>query len=447
LNNRPIQVFSADIIQPGDLNEFSGNDTLNQTIDRLAKGCIIDVLTIIKTNLTAIANSGGVLSDLRGQMVSDPRKFDPIKKEQARKSRSRKTKDGSFSAKTEEDMNIMTGVSINSKPRADGRFQGYIIEDGKRSYVYGRTQDEVALKIKKYIKNGIPKKKKKSDSPTVREWAERWLELYKIPNLKPKSIESIRYSLRKIYPRFGDTPLGELKTMDLQEFFLSITQTRARDLALTVMTEMLEKARKQGVIAANPCEGVEIKKHVTQKKDALTPEQTETLLAAVKGTTIEGIFTLLLTGGFRIGELLALTSDDVDFKNNTVSINKDVVFVKGKRIVQTTKTQAGVRTIPLPQSSIDLLKGRKGQLFDMTYNAVRNGFRRLSEKTGIDVSAHKLRHTYATRLEEAGVPPKVKQYLLGHSDVDMTQNVYTDTQMHYVNRFIPQITGAFDTET
>ena len=233
--------------------------------------------------------------------------------------------------------------------------------------------------------------------------------------------------------------------MDLQEFFLSITQTRARDLALTVMTEMLEKAKKQGLIAANPCEGVEIKKHVAQKKTALTPKETAILLKAVKGTTIEDVFTLLLTGGFRIGELLALTSDDVDFKHNTVSINKDVVFIKSKRIVQTTKTQAGVRTIPLPQSSMDLLKGRKGILFDMTYNAVRNGFRRLYEKTGIEVTAHKLRHTYATRLEEAGIPPKVKQYLLGHSDLDMTQNVYTDTQMHYVNRFTSQITKAFDT--
>lgn len=54
-------------------------------------------------------------------------------------------------------------------------------------------------------------------------------------------------------------------------------------------------------------------------------------------------------------------------------------------------------------------------------------------------------YTYSNRLEEVGVPPKVKQYLLGHAKLDTTQNVYTDTQAHYVNRFLDDIRGAFDT--
>ena len=85
-------------------------------------------------------------------------------------------------------------------------------------------------------------------------------------------------------------------------------------------------------------------------------------------------------------------------------------------------------------------------MFNTTYNAVRNSFRRLVEKTGIKLSAHILRHTYSDRLEEAGVPPKVKQYLLGHANLDITQNTYTDTQLHYVSRFLDQITTAFDTK-
>ena len=56
-------------------------------------------------------------------------------------------------------------------------------------------------------------------------------------------------------------------------------------------------------------------------------------------------------------------------------------------------------------------------------------------------------HTYSNRLEKAGVPPKVKQYLMGHAKMEITQNVYTDAQSHYISRFLPEITGAFDTET
>ena len=346
-------------------------------------------------------------------------------------------------------MNInVPGISINSKPRSDGRYQGYIVDGGIKKYIYGRSTNEVIMKIKEIMRTGIPKGKTRKDkSPTLKEWAEKWLELYKIPNLKPKSIESIRYSLKKLYSKFEKVRLNSLKTIELQEFFLSIKQTRARDMALSVLNEMLEKARKQGVIKTNPCEGVEIKKHVQQKKKGLTPDDQKVLETAVKGSTLEPVFTLLLTGGFRIGELLALTSDDVNFESNTVTINKDVVFIDGKRIVQTTKTESGVRTVPLPASSIELLKGKKGVLFNTTYNAVRNSFRRLVEKTGINVSAHVLRHTYATRLEEAGVPPKVKQYLLGHADLDITENVYTDVQSHYVSKFLEKITTAFDTKT
>ena len=76
---------------------------------------------------------------------------------------------------------------------------------------------------------------------------------------------------------------------------------------------------------------------------------------------------------------------------------------------------------------------------------MQNLFKRLTKKTGINISAHILRHTYSNRLEEAGIPPKVKQYLLGQAKLDTTQNVYTDTQAHYVGRFLDDIRGAFDT--
>ena len=59
------------------------------------------------------------------------------------------------------------------------------------------------------------------------------------------------------------------------------------------------------------------------------------------------------------------------------------------------------------------------------------------------MSLHVLRHTYATRLEEAGIPAKVKQYLMGHSSLDMTENVYTDTQKAYVERVSDKIRQIF----
>lgn len=355
------------------------------------------------------------------------------------------------------------GISASSKPRSDGRYQGYITDKtGKKIYIYGRTKEEVIEKITDYIKNGLPKKKKgfvlrlpspyierreteeKSKTPTLKEWGMKWFELYKKPNLKPKSAQNVECSLNNLIKAFGDTPLDQLNTDELQYYFLSFKAERTRDLCIGVLKNMLEKAKKRGIITQNPCDGLEIKPHEKKRRKGLTPEQQEILLNAVKGSLLEPIFVLLLTGGFRIGELLALTADDVDFEKNTVNINKNVVFINGERIVQKTKSEAGNRIIPLPAPSMKFVpKKDKGDLFPQTYNAIRCAFVKLSKKTGIRVSAHILRHTYSNRLEEAGIPAKVKQRLLGHANLDVTQNIYTDTQQHYVDRFINRILEAF----
>ena len=428
-NKKTLEQYGLTLLtatEPSDDEEYGG------IIDEFAD----DIINVIKSRLK---NKLTVPLDESDRSIG--RKSQSLKKED----------DGlnskAFSLREEEDMNItVPGISVNSKPRADGRYQGYMIDNGVKKYVYGRSREEVVLKIKTYMKNGIPvgNKPKKDKTPTLMEWGEKWLELYKLPNLKPKSIEIIRQALKRLYDRFAGVRLGSLNSLELQEFFLSMPQSRSRDITLTTLNEMLEKARKQGIIKVNPCEGVEIKKHVQKKKKGLTPSEQQTLLEAVKGLALEPIFVLLLTGGFRIGELLALTDEDVDFETNTVTINKDVVFVNNKRVIQTTKTEAGTRKVILPQSSMEHLKGRKGVLFDVTYNSVRIAFGRLSKKTGIEVTAHILRHTYATRLEEAGIPPKVKQYLLGHASIEMTQNVYTDAQEHYVDSFSDKIKGVFD---
>ena len=67
---------------------------------------------------------------------------------------------------------------------------------------------------------------------------------------------------------------------------------------------------------------------------------------------------------------------------------------------------------------------------------------RIAKKTGLNVTLHILRHTYATRLEEAGIAPKLKQYLLGHASLEMTQNTYTDIQTDYVYTLSDKIRQA-----
>lgn len=343
----------------------------------------------------------------------------------------------------------ITGVSINSKPRKDGRYQGYILRDGEKKYLYGKTPEEVAIKIKVYLKEAenFPKKKKKvHQSPLFKDYVNEWSEKYKKPNLKPKSYESLTYSLKHAINDFGEKPIGNITSDDLQEFFNGLGQTRTRDLCATYVGQVFEKAFDTGIIKRNPYKAVEIKASKGKKKKALTPEQQEKFLSSINGRAHSLLYRLLLSTGIRVGEALALYKTDFNFNKHTVIIDNDVVFIEGNRIEQeNTKTEAGSRVLPVPEKLCnEIAKLPDGLLFPFSYNAVRQSLDRLSERLGFKVTAHLLRHTYNTRLEEAGIPPKVRQYLMGHAKLDMTMNTYTDVQEHYVESSTANVRNLFD---
>ena len=131
----------------------------------------------------------------------------------------------------------LSGVCISKKPRKDGRFQGYITKDGIKKYVYGRSRDDVEKKIKEYLQSGIPQKKrrKKDNSPTLSEWLDKWLELYKKPNLKPNSYILICNVLLQARAKLGKKLLHLITAEELQAFLISMKAPRMRDLCMTYL--------------------------------------------------------------------------------------------------------------------------------------------------------------------------------------------------------------------
>ena len=134
----------------------------------------------------------------------------------------------------EEQMIIeLPGVSVNSIPRKDGRFQGYLTDgEGKKKYIYGRSYKDVTEKIqikfrlmqnamKRNVKEnserkeGIIKKfenskKKAKEVHPFNEYLEGWIEKYKAPNVKPTTLQSIRTAVKPALIAFGETPIEEI---------------------------------------------------------------------------------------------------------------------------------------------------------------------------------------------------------------------------------------------
>lgn len=229
----------------------------------------------------------------------------------------------------------IAGVSINSKPRKDGRFQGYAVtEEGRPKYFYGKSREEVAQKISDFLK-GVQKTKRKTGGKTIvtfGEFYEKWLELYKKPNLKPTSITNIVDTLKPALAKFADVPITKIMTDDVQALLLSIKSPNTRGKCKVNINQIFTRAHKSGLIKINPCDNLEIKKHQDRHVDGLTPDQQQTFLGATSKSKYSLLFRLLLAAGVRVGEALALYKSDVDFDKCTLSITKDVIFIKGKRI-------------------------------------------------------------------------------------------------------------------
>lgn len=147
----------------------------------------------------------------------------------------------------------------------------------------------------------------------------------------------------------------------------------------------------------------------------------------------------MMATGVRIGEALAVYWEDVDFEAGTVAVNYTVIRAKGVGLIRkSTKTEAGERTLPLPNWALDMLKRRhattsfpNGPIFPNALGGLRdpsNTRRDLRKARGGEefawVTSHVFRKTAATILDEAGLTPRLVADQLGHARPSMTQDVY-----------------------
>lgn len=412
-------------------------------------------LTEEQTN-ALLAHLNGIYAIIgyaQGKAQSYEARRDQIKTiniEELRRQAQEKQEGNALTTPQEGQMKIfIPGVSMNSKPRKDGRFQGYVIRNGEKRYFYANEKDALEEKVRRYlleVDSSTKKTEQQKKFPKFGEYVEKWLRLYKAPNLKPTSMESIRNTVRAALKRFSQKRIASITSDDLQEMLLEdVGGGNMRKRCLVTLNQIFKKAYNQGVIKRNPCDAVELAAYKSKKKSALTLSEQETFLSKTTETKYSLLYRFTLATGLRVGEALALLKSDIDFENHSVTVSKNVVFVNGERIDQACpKTDAANRTVPIPAPLCAEIEKLEGELiFPFTYNSVRIATEKTAKELKIKVSMHILRHTYATRLEEAGVPPKIKQYLMGHASLRMTQDVYTDAQKEYVSSVSDKIRDLF----
>lgn len=181
----------------------------------------------------------------------------------------------------------------------------------------------------------------------------------------------------------------------------------------------------------------------TPEKVALTAAESQLLLDRVSNPRARTFLLIALHTGMRRGEIAGLRWDDVDFKKKVIHVRHNAVMGRYETTISDElKTSAGKQDIPMSEELEEWLLTRKKSSHSQYVIAMENhqpltkssykSMWKLIERElpEAHVTAHILRHTYITRLFEAGLDIKEVQYLAGHSTVDMTLRVYT----HYDRR-------------
>ena len=378
----------------------------------------------------------------------------------------------------------------NVTQRKDGTYMWRKSIDGKKYCVYGKTLGEIKQKrdialgeIRKGVYKGKHEKMREvrelaKKDITLNEWFSHWERAYRIGNVKESTLNNNhRQYMKHFTGTIGRMKVKDIRQIDITNILNSLNESGQSYSSLTryagVLSLMFDDAISNGLADGNPAKGaLKVRKQETKEKRVLPEQEEQRFIEFVKNdSNYKGYAPIFIVGfgtGMRIGEILSLTWKDIDFKNDSISVNKtlckvsDYVKQGGKTYftITTPKTKNSIRDVPmlgkvkealleqrknrdkLNAISIDGYKdfvftGRTGNVF---YSEnIRTAIKRIvgrinkAEAEGREpvifeaFTPHCMRHTFATRCYEKGVKEKVVQKILGHSKIDMTLNVYTHT--------------------
>lgn len=308
--------------------------------------------------------------------------------------------------------------------RKDGRYMYRWADDKGRHAIYDRDPEKLYHKVEDL---------KKESPPTFGEIAEAWRE-WQWDRIAYKTAEAYTAPLRRIVERWGDRDAASVTAQEFSAYLSLLAQQGYARRSVQMHRDILNMIFRHGILnhglRVNPVTAVPMPWNLTTTKREL-PE--DAALDAVKSSSAPfSLFAkLCLYSGLRRGEALALRYEDVDKAHHVIHVTKSVEFIGNDPHIKSPKTKAGYRDAILLDVLSDQIPDGKGYIFCredgglLTKMQYRKRWLRYCDSIGYNITAHQLRHGFATILYEAGVEDKDAQELMGHSSIAVTRDVYT----------------------
>lgn len=336
----------------------------------------------------------------------------------------------------------------------------------KRKTIYGKTRQEVKNKLEKIITDlntdsYVDKSKIKFKNLTK----ELIDNSYKLNQLSDSSYVRKLNTYNQICSHYmADMEIQKISEDDLKDFLIYITKYSNSVIGKIygVVNNTFKRAVRKNIIKYNFLDDkMEFCKPKSSKKDknvhGFTVEEQKQFIQSIKNDTrfkYHYQFLLSLYTGMRMGEINALDKDlDIDFKNKIIHVRRTLTKNTNDKTVMGsyTKTKNGIRDIVMDEQVEFILKEYLNKEYQhnsenlLFFNLKKNTyyttgqinmvFKRFCEHynigKGYDVNQHMLRHTFATRCIEAGMPANVLSKIMGHADIRTTLEIYCDVFDNY----------------
>lgn len=328
--------------------------------------------------------------------------------------------------------------------------------DGKYRFLYASSEKEAYKKLEDALfeqKQGILAT---GPQQTVKQFLEYWIgDVHKPPMIRIGTYEMYRTVVDKyLIPGLGHIKLRKLTTQLIQSFYgkemkKGVSTGRIRYIN-SILHKALSHAKRIKLIQVNVSDEIELSPAEEHEIEPLTPEQAQLLLQKVREHQLEALLTLAITTGMRKGEILGLRWQDIDLQEGVLHIRRTLGYYPHHGFIEgEPKTKKSKHKISLPQFVMDALKLHRAFQLERRLQAgstwvnkdlvfsnkdgdfivprtLNNHFNRLLEDIGLPhIRFHDLRHSAATLLLSMGVPAKVVQEILGHSNFSTTMNRYS----------------------
>lgn len=318
---------------------------------------------------------------------------------------------------------------------------------------------EVKLRHAELITNLKKEKKVDVRDLSFKQYSEIFIKKYCEGNIGLVTLNNYKRLLKYIMPFLGDFKLSKITSYMLDTMYMKLRKgINGKELSSNSMYDyyklinvMFNQAVKWDFLSINPNSKTQKPKKEKKEQKYYDVNQVNNLINCLENESIrdKALIYLALDSGARRGEISALRWSDIDFDNNTLRIDKSLKVVNGKVDEKKPKTNSSNRTIILNESTIDILKeykkwqdnyiitmGNKWKGKDRVFSSI-NGthmnpstcykiFTKITKKYGLEhIRFHDIRHTTASYLIHKGTNLKVVSQRLGHSNINITSNIYT----------------------